>query len=131
MEKPLRKKQKKLMIKKIEVYLAAKIEEMVNGTWTQTEIDHQYGIPISRQSEMKNPDKYPNRGLNEKLLRKSIIGGLITVNEIKANIKLTPAEQAELDLMAVEEEAGEIRRAGFDPAAILREWRKAKGLLKD
>jgi hypothetical protein len=131
MEDTLRKKQRKILVKKIQVYLSEKLDRMTQDEqWTKSEIAIQYGIPISRQSEMKSPDKYPDRGLNEKLLSKAITGGLLTVNEIKANVDLTPAEQSHVDTLAVLEEAGKIRKAGYDPAAILIEWQKKKGLLK-
>jgi len=129
---PLRKKQRKLLVKKIQAYLAEKIDRMIlNDEWTKSEIASRYGIPITRLSEMKEPEKYPRGGLNENLLAKAIIGGLLTVSEIKANVELTRAEQIHIDALAVLEEASEIRKAGFDPAAVLLEFRKKHGLVKN
>jgi hypothetical protein len=124
METPLRKKQRKILIKKVEVLLAQKLEDMVQSTWTKLEIAAKYGIPSSRQSEMSDPEKYPTGGLNERLLSKAIMGGLITVTEIKANVELSEAERVHIDTLAVLEHAAAIRRQGFDPASILEQWLK-------
>ena len=110
-------------MKKIQAFMSNKLEDMVNhGDWTKVEIAARYGIPVSRQSEMKDPGKYPKGGLNESLLAKSIMGGLITVAEIKSNVELSDVERIHIDTMSVLEYANKIRAKGFDPAAILQTW---------
>ena len=121
----LRKKERKQFFKKIEPYLSKKIQIMIDFEhWTATEVFKVFGIPSNRQSEMKKPKKYPNGGLNETLLETALQGGIATVAEIKNHIDLTDREKSYLDTFAVHEEAALIKKAGHDPAQVLRDFRK-------
>ena len=120
----LRKKEKKIFFKKIEPYLSKKIQIMIDfENWTATEVSKAFGIPSNRQSEMKKPKRYPNGGLNEPLLETSLQGGLCTVTQIKTHVDLTDKEKVFLDTFAVHEEAALLKKAGYDPAKILRDFR--------
>jgi len=90
----MRKAEKQEVLKKITKYYQKKIEELVNNEqWTFSEVCEQVGVNQSRLTEIR---VFQNEGygrpLNERLLKQSVAGGIITVNEIIENLEITPKQ---------------------------------------
>jgi len=132
MDTELRKKQRKKFVQRIGVYVGQKIDHMItSGDWTATEIFEKYGIPLNRQCEMKNPEKYgDNSGLNESLLSTGLQGGLFSVDEIKTNVPMTNQERLWLETKRVNEISAKLREAGYDPGLLLEQIYNEKVLKK-
>jgi hypothetical protein len=85
---------------KLKVYL---IGGQGEKKWQGTEIAARFGFPSNRQSEIKDPVKYPDAVISQPILRKLIAGGFITVKEIESTVNLTSRERIYLSELAIHE----------------------------
>lgn len=90
----LRKKELRHLYDKVTVYARKKLFILLTlEGWQGTEIAKQFGLPSNRQSEIKDPVKYPNVRLSPPLLEKLIGGGFVTIKEIFSSLELNDKER--------------------------------------
>ena len=88
----------------VRVKLFAHLDGSVGKKYLGTEISKVFGLPSNRQSELKNPENYPDKWISQPLLKKLIAGGFITVTEIKKIVPLTDDERAYVDELEIYED---------------------------
>lgn len=93
----LRHKERAILYGKVTDLIRKKLFYMLNlEAWQGTEIAEYYFFPSNRQSEIKNPGKYPNAKLGSRLLTKIIQGGFVTSKEILSSLDLNEKERAHI-----------------------------------
>jgi hypothetical protein len=89
----MRKAELKKLLEKITECVGKKLRIMNIEGWTDKEIAEQTGVAQNRLTEIKKFEKY-RRPLSEKFLVAFIIGGIITVDQLKEKIDMTEVEEA-------------------------------------
>lgn len=125
----LRKKEEMKFIKKVETVVRKKLVYMLEyEEWTGTEIAKKYNFASNRQTEIKNPGKYPKGGLNKKLLATLLRENFVTISEIIDKTDLTTREKEHLRRFEIFED-GRMQRMylkakdeGGNPADIVEKW---------
>ena len=93
-EKRMRRAEKRRLMKRIEAYIKTKLLYMLQvEKWTGVEIAAEYKFPSARQTEIKNPDKYPHGGMNQKLLETLLKTGFVNLDELLANVAMSKSER--------------------------------------
>jgi hypothetical protein len=93
-------------MKKITIAVRVQLDKYLNGTpaWSGVEIEAQFGFPKNRQSEIKDPVKYPDTIVSKPLIRKLIAGGFITVKQIENTVVLSERERNHLFQLSIHED---------------------------
>ena len=98
------------LYKKITVVVRVKLNAHLDGSvgrkYNGVEIYKTFGFPSNRQSEIKDPEKYPESVVSQPLLKKLLGGGFVTVKEIKATVNLNEEEREYLDGLSIYENKG-------------------------
>jgi len=127
----LRKKEIEELYKKITVFIRKKLLYMLEvEEWQGTEIAEKFGIASNRQSEIKDPVRYPNARVGRPTLKRLIGGGFVTTQELLNGVDLNEKEQNHIKDFAVYEKPGlheellSYEDADVDPVKILRLYKK-------
>ena len=124
----LRKAQKKKLMKRISEYIRKKLIYMLDiEEWDGVEIADEFKFPSNRQTEIKDPKKYPNGGLTVSILEILIERRFVTVDEIIENVAMDDDEKEFMESFRIFEnqllrEYGiKLIKKGQDPGKLLEE----------
>jgi len=125
----LRQKEKRILINKIKVYVGKKFVILTGdgGTWTQKEIMDISGVGQNRISETISYEKKRSGGVGWLDLQKLLEAGeeILTVNEIKKNVRLSEKEKRHIEgfkifeNLPLKEKLLNLMNAGIDPLKII------------
>jgi len=130
MEK-LRKKETEELYRKITIFIRKKLLYMLEvEEWQGTEIAEKYGFASNRQSEIKNPAKYPEARVGKPTLKGLIGGGFVTTKEMLNGIDLNEKEGNHIKGFAIYEKPGlhaellSYEDADINPVDILKAYKE-------
>ncbi len=125
----LRQKEKRILLNKIRVYVGKKLTILTGagGTWTQKEIMDISGVGQNRVSETINYEEKRAGGIGWLDLQKLLEAGreILTVNEIKENVRLSEKEKTHIEgfkifeNLPLKEKLLNLMNAGIDPLKII------------
>jgi len=122
------RKEKKELFKKLTSMIKARLLYLKSTELTYTEITERTGLTLSRISEVVNDRK----DVNEILLVKLLIGGIVNSNDFLSVAGLTESQESYLKGLVIYEDAdlrdevARLKSLGENPAGILRDFRKDK-----
>jgi len=122
------RQEKKALLKKLTPVIKAKLLAVKSGELTYTEVAERTNLTASRISEVVNDRK----DVNEIFLRKLLVGGIISIDDLPSLNGLDQSEKDYLmDLTIYEDtnlrdEVAKLKSLGEDPARILRDFRFKK-----
>lgn len=125
----LRQKEKRILLNKIKICVGKKLVILTSdgGTWTQKEIMDTSGVGQNRISETISFEEKRVGGIGWLDLQKLLEAGeeILTVNEIKENVRLSKKEERHIEgfkifeNLPLKEKLLSLMNAGIDPLKII------------
>jgi len=119
------------LYRKITIFIRKKLLYMLEvEEWQGVEIAEQYGFASNRQSEIKNPVKYPDARVGKPSLKGLIGGSFVTTKEMLNGIDLNEKERPYIRGLVVYEKPGlhaellSFEDANVNPVDILKAYKE-------